>query len=41
MMSTNVWYIFFRDSVDYVSLAVEENEDMQTDSLAVEENIAQ
>nr|XP_022320412.1 uncharacterized protein LOC111122774 [Crassostrea virginica] len=30
-----------QDSVDYVSLAVEENEDMQPDSLAVEENIAQ
>lgn len=41
MMYTNVWYIFFRDSVDYVFLAVEENEDMQLDSLAVEENIAQ
>ena len=41
MMYTNVLYIFFRDSVANVSLAVEENEDMQPDSLAVEENIAQ
>ena len=40
-MYTNVWQIFFRDSVDNISLAVGEDEDMQPDSLSVEENIVQ